>query len=94
MNSGKLNFNQAKQIVNEYIQKPDVWQVLLKCVAKNQFNYQYVYSLSFPLNYLQSNKHGIKLRNGFSLSFSEWRIEEAKKEQERKYLGKNPFYCL
>ena len=45
----------------------------------------------FPLNYLQSNKHGIKLRNGFSLCFSEWRTEEARKDQERKYLGKNPF---
>ena len=91
MNSGKLNFNQAKQIVNEYIQKPDVWQVLLKYVAKSQFIYQYVYSLAFPLNYLRLNKYGIKLRNGFSLCFSEWRTEEAKKEQEKKYLGKNPF---
>ena len=45
----------------------------------------------FPLNYLQSNKHGIKLRNAFSLCFSEWRTEEARKDQERKYLGKNPF---
>ena len=27
-NSGKLNFNQAKQIVYTYVQLPDVWQEL------------------------------------------------------------------
>ena len=60
LNSGKLNFNQAKQIVYAYVQLPDVWQELLKYVAKNQSIYQYIYSLLFPLNYLQSNKYGKK----------------------------------
>ena len=69
MNSGKLNFNQTKQIVNEYIQKPDVWQVLLKYVAKNQCIYQYVCSLLFLLNYLQSNKYGIKQKWIFFMFF-------------------------
>ena len=55
LNSGKLNFNQAKQIVHTYVQLPDVWQELLKYVPKNQSIYQYIYSLLFPLNYLQSN---------------------------------------
>ena len=44
-----------------------------------------------PLNYLQSNKYGIKARNGFSLCYSEWLNDEFKKEQEQKYLAKNPF---
>ena len=65
LNSGKLNFNQAKQIVYSYVQQPDIWQELLKYVAKSQSIYQYMYSLLFLLNYLQSNKYGIKVRNGF-----------------------------
>ena len=89
LNSGKLNFNQAKQIVYAYVQLPDVWQELLRYVAKNQSIYQYIYSLLFPLNYLQSNKYGIKVRNGFSLCYSEWLTDKGKHEQ--KYLAKNPF---
>ena len=94
LNSGKLNFNQAKQIVYSYVQQPDIWQELLKYVAKNQSIYQYIYSLLFPLNYLQSNKYGIKVRNGFSLCYSEWLNDKFKKEQQKeqqKYLAKNPF---
>ena len=91
LNSGKLNFNQAKQIVYAYVQLPDVLQELLKYVAKNQSIYQYIYSLLFPLNYLQSNKYGIKVRNGFSLCYSEWITDKVKKEQEQKYLAKASF---
>ena len=91
MNSEKLNFNQAKQIAYTYVQLPDVWQELLKYVAKNQSIYQYIYSLLFPLNYFQSNKYGIKVRNGFSLCYSEWISDKLKKEHEQKYLAKNPF---
>ena len=91
LNSGKLNFNQAKQIVYAYVQLPDVCQELLRYVAKNQSIYQYIYSLLFPLNYLQSNKYGIKVRNGFSLFYSEWLTDKVKKEDEQKYLAKNPF---
>ena len=91
LNSGKLNFNQAKQIVHTYVQLPDIWQELLKYVPKNQSIYQYIYSLLFPLNYLQSNKYGTKVRNGFSLCYSEWISDKLKKEHEQKYLAKNPF---
>ena len=59
LNSGKINFKQAKEMFYAYVQLPDVWQELLKHVAKNQSIYQYTYSLLFPLNYLQSNKYGI-----------------------------------
>ena len=45
----------------------------------------------FLLNYLQSNKYGIKVRNEFSLCYSEWLNDKFKKEQEQKYLSKNPF---
>ena len=45
----------------------------------------------FPLNYLQSKKYGIKVRNGFSLCYSEWLNDKFKKEQEQKYLAKNTF---
>ena len=79
MNSGKINFKQAKQIVHAYVQLSDVWQD----VAKNQSIYQYTYALLFPLNYLQSNKYGIKARNGFSLCYSEWLNDKFKKEQEQ-----------
>ena len=65
LNSGKLNFNQAKQIVLSYVQQPDIWQELIKTVINNQVIYQYIYSMLFPLNYLQTNKYGIKTRNGF-----------------------------
>ena len=91
LNSGKLNFNQAKQIVYAYVQLPDVWQELLRSVAKNQSIYQYIYSLLFLLNYLQSNKYGIKVRSGLSLCYSEWLTDKVKKEHEQKYLAKNPF---
>ena len=91
LNSGKIKFKQAKEIVYAYVQLPDVWQELLKYVAKNQSIYQYTYSLLFPLNYLQSNKYGIKVRNGFSLCYSEWLNDKFKKEQEQQYVAKNPF---
>ena len=45
----------------------------------------------FPLNYLQTNKYGIKIRNGFSLCYSEWLNDKFKKEHEQKHLAKNPF---
>ena len=64
---------------------------MLKYVAKNESIYQYTHSLLFPIYYLQSNKYGIKVRNGFSLCYSEWLNDKFKKEQEQKYLGKNPF---
>ena len=91
LNSGKLNFNQAKQIVLSYVQQPDIWQELIKTVIKNQIIYQYIYSMLFPLNYLQTNKYGIKIRNGFSLCYSEWLNDKFKKEHEQKHLAKNPF---
>ena len=91
LNSGKLNFNQAKQIVLSYVQQPDVWQVLMKMLIKNQAVYQYIYSLLFPLNYLQTNKYGIKIRNGFSLCYSEWLNDKFEKEHEQKHFAKNPF---
>ena len=91
LNSGKLNFNQAKQIVLSYVQQPDVWQVLIKALIKNQVIYQYIYSMLFPLNYLQTNKYGIKIRNDFSLCYSEWLNDKFKKEHEQKHLAKNPF---
>ena len=84
LNSGKLNFNQAKQIVYSYVQQPDIWQELVKYVAKNQSIYQYIYSLLFPLNYLESNQYGIKVRNGLSLCYFEWLNNKFKKEQEQK----------
>ena len=91
LNSGKIILKQAKEIVYAYVQLPDVWQELLKYVVKNQSIYQYTYSLLFPLNYLQSNKYGLEVRNGFSLCYSEWLNDKFKKEQEQKYLPKNPF---
>ena len=91
LNSGKINFKQAKQTVHAYVQLPDVWQEQLKYIVKNQSIYQYTYSLLFPLNYLQSNKYGIKVRNGFSLCYSEWLNDKFKKEQEQNYRAKNPF---
>ena len=91
LNSGKLNFNQAKQIVLSYVQQPDIWQELIKTVIKNEVIYQYIYSMLFPLNYLQTNKYEIKIRNGFSLYYSEWLNDKFKKEHEQKHLAKNPF---
>ena len=91
LNSGKVNFNQAKQIVMSYVQQPDIWQVLIKTLIKNQVVYQYIYSMLFPLYYLQTNKYGIKIRNGFSLCYSEWLNDKFKKEHEQKHLAKNPF---
>ena len=91
LNSGKLNFNQAKQIVLSHVQQPDIWQELIKTVIKNQVIYQYIYSMLFPLNYLQTNKYGIKIKNGFSLCYSEWLNDKFRKEHEQKHLAKNPF---
>ena len=91
INSGKLNFNHAKQIVLSYVLQPDIWQELIKTVIKNQVIYQYIYSMLFPLNYLQTNKYGIKIRNGFSLCYSEWLNDKFKNEHKQKHLAKNPF---
>ena len=91
LNSGKLNFNQTKQIVLSYVQQPDIWQELMKTVIKNQVIYQYIYSMLFPLNYLQTNKYGIKIRNGFSLCYSEWLNDKFKNKHKQKHLAKNPF---
>ena len=86
LNSGKINFKQAKAIVHSYVQLPDVWQEMLKYVKIYHGVYQYIYSLLFPKNYLHTNKYGIKSRNNFALFFSEW--ESEKTSQQR---GKNPF---
>ena len=86
LNSGKINFKQAKGIVHSYVQLPDVWQEMLKYVKDHHSNYQYVYSLLFPKNYLQTNKRGIKHRNNFALCFTEWENEELAQQR-----GKNPF---
>ena len=91
LNSGKLNFNQARQIVLSYVPQADIWQELIKTVVKHQVIYQYIYSMLFPLNYLQTNNYGIKIRNGFSLCYSEWLHDKFKKEHEQKHLAKNPF---
>ena len=45
----------------------------------------------FPLNYLQRNKYGIKIRNGFPLCYSEWLNDKFKNEHKQKHLAKNPF---
>ena len=87
LNSGKLTFNQAKNIVLSYIQLPDLWQELMKIIIKIQKVYQYVFATVFPITYLQINKYGIKIRNDFSLCFSEWLNENIKKEH-LKQLGK------
>ena len=88
LNSGKLTFNQSKNIVLAYIQQPDVWQELTKMIINRQKVYQYVFATLFPLNYLQTNKYGIKIRNDFSLCFSEWLNDKIKKDHLQK-LGKN-----
>ena len=82
LDSGKLNFNQAKQIALSYVQQPDIWQELIKTVIKNQVIYQYIYSMLFPLTYLQTKKYGIKIRNGFSLCYSEWLNDKFKNEHK------------
>ena len=87
LNSGKLTFNQSKNIVLSYVQLPDVWNDLKKITVKRQKVYQYVFATVFPTAYLQVNKYGIKIRNDFSLCFSEWLNENIKKEQ-LKQLGK------
>ena len=87
LNSGKLTFNQAKNIVLSYVQLPDVWNDLKKIIVKRQKVYQYVFATVFPTVYLQVNKYGIKIRNDFSLCFSKWLNENIKKEQ-LKQLGK------
>ena len=86
LNSGKLTFNQAKNIVLSYMQLPDFWQELIKMIIKRHKVCQYV--LLFPITYLQINKYGIKIRNDFSLCFTEWLNENIKKEHLQK-LGKN-----
>ena len=87
LNSGKLTFNQAKNIVLSYIQLPDTWKELTEIITKRQKVYQYVFATVFPTTYLQINKYGIKIRNDFSLCFTEWLNENIKKEQ-LKQLGK------
>ena len=87
LNSGKLNYNQAKNIVISYIRQADVWKELTEMIINRQKVYQYVFSTVFPITYLQVNKYGIKIRNDFSLCFSEWLNENIKKEQ-LKQLGK------
>ena len=87
LNSGKLTFNQAKNIVLSYIQLPDTWKELTEIITKRQEVYQYVFATVFPTTYLQINKYGIKIRNDFSLCFTEWLNENIKKEQ-LKQLGK------
>ena len=87
LNSGKLTFNQAKNIVLSYIQLPDTWKELTEIITKRQKVYQYVFTTVFPTTYLQINKYGIKIRNDFSLCFTEWLNENIKKEQ-LKQLGK------
>ena len=87
LNSGKLTFNQAKNIVLSYVQLPDVWNDLKKIIVKRQKVYQYVFATVFPTAYLQVNKYVIKIKNDFSLCFSEWLNENIKKEQ-LKQLGK------
>ena len=86
LNSGKVSFKQAKGIVHSYVQMPDIWQEMLKYVRDYHSNYQYVYSLLFPKNYLQSSKNGIKSGNNFALCFEEWQKEKMSRE-----IGKNPF---
>ena len=87
INSGKFNFNQAKNIVASYVQQANVWKELTDLIVKRQKIYQYVFANVFPTTYLQANKYGIKIRNDFSLCFSEWLNENIKKEQ-LKQLGK------
>ena len=86
LNSGKINFKEVKGIVHSYVQLPGVWQEMLKYVKDHHSNYQYVYSLLFPKNYLQTNKHGIKNRNNFALCFTKWENEKLAQQRE-----KNPF---
>ena len=86
LNSEKVNFKQAKGIVHSYVEMPDIWQEMLKYIRHFHSNYQYVYSLLFPKNYLQNSKYGIKSRNNFALCFEEWQKEKMSHE-----LGKNPF---
>ena len=86
LNSGKISFKQAKGIVHSYVQMPDIWQEMLKYLRDYHSNYQHVYSLLFPKNYLQNSKYGIKSRNNFALCFEEWQREKMSCE-----IGKNPF---
>ena len=79
LNSGKLTFNQAKNIVLSYIQLPDTWKELTEIITKRQKVYQYVFATVFPTTYLQINKYGIKIRNDFSLCFTEWLNENIKR---------------
>ena len=87
LNSGKLNYNQAKDIVVSYIQQNDVLNNLVAIVVKRQKVFQYVFANIFPVTYLQVNKYGVKIRNEFAVCFSEWLNENIKKEQ-LKQLGK------
>ena len=89
LNSGKLTYNQAKNIVISYIQQPDVWKELTEMIVKRQKVYQYVFATAFPTTYLQVNKYGIKIRNDFSLCFTEWLNANIKKEQLKKTTREN-----
>ena len=86
LNSEKVSFEQAKGIVHSYVQMPDIWQEMLNYVRDYHSNYQYVYPLLFPKNYLQNSKYGIKSRNDFALCFEEWQREKMSQK-----IGKNPF---
>ena len=60
---------------------------MIETVVKRKKVFQYVFANIFPVTYLQVNKYGIKIRNEFSVCFSEWLNENIKKEQ-LKQLGK------
>ena len=70
LNSERLTFKHAKNIVHAYVQLPDVWSGMACYVSEHHSNYQYVYSLLFPKSYLQRNKYGQQSRIKFALSFN------------------------
>ena len=86
LNSERLTFKHAKNIVHAYVQLPDVWSEMARYVSEPHSNYQYVYSLLFPKSYLQCNKYGQQSRNKFALSFNKW---QQRKMNEK--IGKNHF---
>ena len=86
LNSEKITFKHAKNIFHSYVQLPDIWQEMLRYVRDNHTNYQYVYSLLFPNNYLQNIKYGIQSKIKFAISFDEWQKQKMAEE-----IGKSPF---
>ena len=86
LNSERLTFKHAKNIVYAYVQLPDVWSEMAHYVSEHHSNYQYVYSLLFPKSYLQRNKYGQQSRIKFALSFNKWQQRKMNEE-----IGKNPF---